>query len=420
LALLLGLGLPRSFLLLDAVLVAVAWWGWRRPGPAPSAVVLWSTAWLLVFGVSYAAFQVGWRVWWPPLAHGPQLLAMLMPAAALAAGWLLPRFGRERLSCWLVAYGSGALLYALLSVALSRTPWWNLAQTFVHDVRVPWGPQPWMNMRSVEQRAFLALALLPVALPLRWRPTGPLAPLALPMLVMAALAAHVAWALQGRIGLAVLVVAALPGVWLLPWPVWRRRLACVLAVTAAVVLGSGRLCDERWWLQLGFLQRLGDAPWGGRLIQFVYRDCRADLVNRFGAVADATAFSPHNVVLDVYNDAGWLPALCLLLALLPVLLLVLQGFWRVLQAEGWNAELALRWSVLAVLMVQWLLQPFFYSDQLMCTLGFLLAGALLAEFNPDTPAGWCSARPSHPGRSPGGPGGCASPAVAPPSEGQPR
>ena len=375
---------------------------------------------MLVFGLSYGAIQIGWGVWWPPRQHGPELVAMLMPAAALAVGWLLPRcVSRRQLSAWIVAYGAGALVYALLCLALSRTPWWNLAQSFVHNVRVPWGAQPWMNMRSVEQRAFVALAWWPVALPwclgaARQRCR------AVPLLVMAALATHAAWAFQGRIGVVVLALASLPGLWCLRGHRWRLGLVAMGSVGVAVGLASGRLCDERGWLQLGFVQRLVQAPWGGRQIAFTYRDCRPELLNRFGALPDAAAFSPHNLVLDVYNDAGWLPALCLLLAVVPLFWVLLRGFWWVLQRQGWTVDLALRWSCVALLVVQWLLQPFWYADQLMCILGFLLAGALLAEFNRDTPGGWRAAMPSHPGRSPQGRDGCATPTAGGRHEDPPR
>ena len=420
LGLLLGLGLPRSFLLLDAVLLALAWLGGRRPGPAPSRLLLWSSGWLLLFGLSYGSIQIGWGVWWPPRQHGPELVAMLMPAAALAVGWFLPRCAsRRQLSAWIVAYGAGALVYALLCLALSRSPWWNVAQSFVHNVRVPWGSQPWMNMRSVEQRAFVALGWWPVALPClwglarqRWR--------AVPLLVMAALAAHAAWAFQGRIGVVVLALASLPGLWSLRRQRWRLGLLAVGSVAVGVGLASGRLCDERGWLQLGFVQRLAQAPWGGRQIAFTYRDCRPELLNRFGPGPDAAAFSPHNLVLDIYNDAGWLPALCVLLAVMPLLWVLLRGFWGVLQRQGWSADLALRWSCVALVVVQWLLQPFWYADQLMCILGFLLAGALLAEFNRDTPGGWSAARPSHPDKSPLNHDGCTNPEAVGLPEDPPR
>jgi hypothetical protein len=104
-------------------------------------------------------------------------------------------------------------------------------------------------------------------------------------------------------------------------------------------------------------------------------------------------------VLDIYNDAGWIPCVCLLMAVVPLLVALLRGFWMSFARDGWDGQLALRWSVLCVLVVEWLAQPFFYTDQLMFSLGFVLAGALLADFNSRSPGGWPVAMPSHRGRS---------------------
>ena len=415
-AALLGLGIPRAFVLLYVVLLGLLWFGRLRSGPKRPLWLQWSTLWLVIFGVAYSVAQVSWGVWTPAQAHLPEIMAVaVLPAAALQAGWMLPRFGSSRLTGLILAYALGALVYALLSLALSRTPWWNLGETFQLNVRVPWGAESVLNMRSVEQRAFPALACLPVALPLLFSRQGRLRGLGLWLLSLALLACHLAWAYQGRIGLVAVGLAFLS--WIVLVPTSRRRLwgvGGIAVATAALALlgsniGSGRPCDERWWLQLGFVQHLVDAPWGGRLIQFSYRDCQPNVWLRFGSMEGASTFSPHSVVLDVWNDAGWPAALSLLLAMLPLLIQVLRGFWRSCQREHqlqsqkqlehgrWPWPLALRWSMVSVLLAEWLLQPFFYSDQLMFSVGFVLAGALLAEFTADTPGDWLVAKPSHRG-----------------------
>ena len=334
-------------------------------------------------------------------AHLPQILAvMVLPAACLAVGGLVGGAGcSRRITGLIVAYGAGALIYAMLSLAASRTPWWNLGQTFELLVRVPWGDPPVTNMRSVEQRAFLALALLPVGVPLLWARRSTSRCWGMALVVMAGLAAHVAWAYHGRIGLAVVLLASLPWLWLLP--AWLARGWTALAAVGVMGLAGWRagLCDERWWLQTTFVQHLAAAPWGGRQIHFIYQDCRPGEVLRFGSFADATSSSPHNVLLDVYNDAGWIPLFCIVLALAPLLICLLRGFRRAFGVHGWSVGLAVRWSACALLGVQWVLQPFLYSDQLMFSLGFVLFGALLAEFTADSPGGWRTARSSRPRRS---------------------
>ena len=401
LALLLGLGVPRAFSLLYVVLAGSAWLAWRRPGPRPSVLLIWSVVWLVLFGVSYAAFQVGWQVWSPPRAFVAEIVAVVvLPAAGLLVGWWLQRFGRPLGSRLILAYMLGALIYALLALALSRSPWWALGQTFPHVLRVPWGPQEWLSTRAVEQRAFLALALLPMGLPLLRDAQLNRRCLGLLSLLMGGLAIHIGWALQGRIGWAVLLLASLPCLCLLTRPLHRWLLALVGGGMVGVAIASGRLCDERWWLVGGFLNHLADAPWGGRLIHFVYHDCKPGVMLQFGSYSGSNAFSPHNVILDIYNDAGLIPFLCLLMAVLPLVATLLRGFWRSFSREGWDWQLALCWSFSSVLLVEWMAQPFFYTDQLMFSIGFILAGEMLAEFSSGSPADWPAARPSHRGTSP--------------------
>jgi hypothetical protein len=87
------------------------------------------------------------------------------------------------------------------------------------------------------------------------------------------------------------------------------------------------------------------------------------------------------------------------LGLAPLTFSLLRGFLKAFRLQGWSAGLAVRWSAFSLLVVQWILQPFMYSDQLMFSLGFVLFGALLAEFTADAPGGWRAAKPSRLRRS---------------------
>jgi hypothetical protein len=381
-ALLLGLGIPKAFSLLYLGLVGAAFWLHRYPGSGASRLLIWSMGWMVLFGLSYAAFQVGWAVWNPPSSYVAEILAVtVLPAAGLWVGWLLHRRGQSFCTALILAYVGGALVYSLASLALSRIPWWNVTETFVHVVRVPWGHPEFLSTRAVEQRAFLSLVLLPIGLTLataqikRCRYLGAL------MLGMAFLAAHVSWAMRGRIGLAALAISLIPLLWLFGRHSIRWIVLLISGFAMAFAIGSGYLCDERPWLVGGFLARLLEAPWGGRLIQYSYADCNPQAINQFGSFPGSSSFTPHNLVLDVYNDAGWIPALCLLIAILPICFSLLVGFWRSISVSGWTWPLALRWSFVSVLVVEWLAQPFLYTDQLMFTVGFVAAGIFLAEFN---------------------------------------
>jgi len=120
------------------------------------------------------------------------------------------------------------------------------------------------------------------------------------------------------------------------------------------------------------------------LIRYSYRDCRYGVLN-FGSFSGSDAFTPHNVILDVYNDAGWIPTLCILLAILPITVALLRGFWIRFVTTEWDWQLAVRWSFFSVLLVEWVVQPLLYTDQLMFSIGFVLVGLLLADFSPFLP-----------------------------------
>ena len=141
----------------------------------------------------------------------------------------------------------------------------DLDQTFDVLIRVPWGPKAWCNVRSVEQRGFLAFALLPVAWALL-RTAPPKWLKALLVVVVAGLGWHVAWATGGRLGYEVLLIASLPcPLWLrLKWQ--KGSALLVAGVAAAVAWGRGWLCDERYALMMGFVRRMSQAIWGGQVV----------------------------------------------------------------------------------------------------------------------------------------------------------
>ena len=383
-ALLLGLGVPKAFSLLYLGLLGAIWLTWRDRGEVPPRHLVWSLIWLGLFGLSYALFQVAWKVWSPPSIYLGEILAIIvLPALGLWSGWLLKRRGQSFCTALILSYLVGALIYSLVSLTISRTPWWNIGETFLHVVRTPWGHPEFLSTRAVEQRAFLSLVLLPVGLPLLWNAKTSRRYVGAGLILMAFLATHVSWALQGRIGLGALALSLIPCLWLLPRAFMRWLIACLSTLVVIIAIGGGHICDERLWLSGGFLVNLQQAPWGGRLIQFSYSDCNPLALNQFGSFEGSSSFTPHNVILDIYNDTGWMPTVCLLAAIVPLFWFVLVGFWRTLSADGWTWPLALRWSFVSVLLVQWLAQPFLYTDQLMFSLGFVVAGILLAEFNGD-------------------------------------
>jgi hypothetical protein len=377
---LLGFAVPRSFLLLYVCFGTVLWMWRSKPTPPLPWLLRWSAAWLLLFGLAYVLMQGVWRVWSLSWAWLPEIAAVvLLPPAALLSGWLLGQWGSRQGSRTMVVYALGCLAYAILCLALSRTPWWNLAQTFDTSIRVPWGPEAWRNVRSVEQRGFLAFALLPVA----WALLGAAPPKrlhALLLVVVAGLGWQVTWATQGRLGYAALLIASVP--WLLVLrPMWLKGIALLVASSAAAMAWArGWLCDERYALMMGFVRRMPQAIWGGRQLDFAYASCAPIRWLQFGTVSGSNASLVHNVVLDVYNDGGIVPFFCLLVAMLPLLWFVMRGFVQDFARSGCSPSWGLRWSLFSVLLIEWIFQPLLYSDQQMFVMSFVFLGFIVAEF----------------------------------------
>jgi len=378
LAALLGLGVPRSFALLSlAVLVVLGCWG-RPKQPQPPRWLLGCAGCLVLFGLSYSISQVLWGVWSPPMAWLKEIINLtLLPAACLLAGWCLGHWAPRQGTRVMLLYILGGLLYVSLALALSRSPWWDLRQSFELLIQVPWGSDGLTNVRSVEQRGFLALGLLPIAVVMASRQRFWLA---LGCGALGLVAMHVGISTQSRIGWAILALACLPLVLLLRSLRPRWLVLGLLGVGTVGAITRGWLCDERFWLVKDFLQAMPSALWGGRQIAFTYQSCPPVTQLRFGSFEGASASLAHSVFLDVYNDVGLLPLLFLLLAVIPLAWKTGRGLVSTFQHGFLTTGLLLRWSLVSLVVVEWLIQPFLYSDQLMFTMAFLFAGYLLAEF----------------------------------------
>lgn len=414
---LIGLHLPRAFMLLYglvALLAGAALWlpVARQSLPRPSRWLLALP--LLLSSLAYGAGMVHWGLWRWPADRFDLINALLLPTLLFLAGLQVPRLGRRFGSALLLAYGAGALVYLLAALAVSRSPWWAVDQLFPQAISTAWGPGSGapLNVRSLEQNAILAMALVPLAIQLllpRWAPPAVIAsaaasapprqlapgragPLAGAVLLVALLGLHGVWSLQGRLGWLALGLAAVPAILALLAKGRRQPLAGIcLALAAIAAAGLGRqqlalragtgwgqgLCDERWSLHLALLSHLGEAPWGGHQLRVAYRLCNGSAAS-FGP-SDATVTIAHNVLLDMYNDVGWLAPLLLLVAILPALVVLLRGFGAAARAHRWDWRVTLGWAWFAVLAMQWLFQPLLYADGLLYYFSFFALAIGVAE-----------------------------------------
>jgi len=390
LAFVLGLNLPRSFSLLTLICAGgLAAWRADLPRLRRHPVVGWPILLLIGFGLIYSIRQLQLEVWiWNGKTLADAATFTVLPSACLALGWLWRQHRQDLRSGQglVAAFAIGGLVYVSLALLLSRQPWWNPAEIFPSGITVPWGDQGMagQNVRSVEQRAYAALAFLPVVPWLLWSRTAGWLIKALASLGLGAWAAYAIWSLNSpKLMACVLCLALLPCLLMLP----SRRaswlaLAGVVSITVWLVQAK-RLCDERWPMQLAFITQIHGHPWGGRQIRFDFEGCPGQGSMTF-APPPSSIHLPHNIFLDQVNDVGLIPALLLLAACSLLLMVLLQRFFRVLRRGSWHPGLALCWSVLCCILTQAMFQPFLYSDRLLFCLTFVFTGAMLAEFSADS------------------------------------
>jgi hypothetical protein len=365
---------------------------------------------LILFSVTYSGSMLFWGFWSWSADRLDVINSLVLPALLFLAGLQVAALGRTWSTRMVLAYTFGSLAYTLVALILAREPWWSWWQIFPDVIQLPWGASPVMNVRSVEQNAFPALLLLPssVLLLSRHRSVGR-GLLGSVFAGVSLLGAHVVWSLNGRLGWLALLCAGLPVLGLTVLGVARsaRSLPSKLSPILAVVLGmffvfvgffrqipgpshniwGQGFCDERLSMFGSILSRLHEAPWGGRLLQVPYVDCYGipllfaahNAPNPVAYTSAGRLSMAHNVFLDIYFNAGFIPCLLLLAAVLPPLVLTLRAFaisWRY-----WDWQDSLRWSAFCLLMCQWLFQPLMYSDSLLYYLSFFVLGLLCFESN---------------------------------------
>ena len=383
---LIGLHLPKAFTLLYAALALLVWRTRKAPPLTPQ--LRWSLGVLVLFSISYCAISVHYGFW---QLGGRDLLdlvsMLLLPAGCV---WIGARAAavltwRQRSWLWL-AYGLGALAYVWIALLHGRVlspdgGWLELwLRRRDNDIAAPWGTDPFVNVRSVEQNAALACAwLLPGLCFLRrfamsW---------ALSCAGVLGCAATVCFG--GRLGLLVVALGGLPVV--LSWMRSQRgqhqmglallsgATAVALALMRFPTLGL-RFYDERFDRFGGFLFSFIRFPWGGNVMKFVAYDRMRSGPMGFDASQGELM---HNVFLDLYVRVGLLPLSLLLLALFPLLLRSLLVLAYVLRQENLQLYGCIAAGFFVCLSVQWLFQPLLYGDGLLFYVGFLVIGTLAGE-----------------------------------------
>ena len=384
---LMGLHLPKAFTAFYALLALLAWRS--RSAAAPDPWLRRGCLLLLLFGLSYSAISVHYGLWRLGGRDLLDLFSMLvLPAAGLWIGACAATQLSWRQMGWLwLAYGLGALLYTWAVLLHGRVlvpggEWLDLLRHRRDSViAVPWGTDPSMNVRSIEQNAALAAAWLVPGAWLLLR--GLQRRLGLVLLVSgwAGLAAVLCF--SGRLGWLVAALGAVPVLVALAVP--RQWWLSALALGTGLLVAlwprlRSRLYDERFDRFAGFFPAAPSFPWGGNQLHFQAFDQQRQVLMQFDARQGELM---HNVLFDIYVRVGWLPLVLLLLALLPLLLRALPNLAAALRQSGpqggEQAGALIAAGVLVCLTVQWLFQPLIYGDGLLFYLGFVLLGYLAAK-----------------------------------------
>lgn len=385
-AITLGLNLPKTF----SGLVILFFWTVLRyrcdlREILASRATVYASVLLVLFGISYSFRQLQLEVWPFSFRALPDLVCYsLMPAWALIAGRLLGhRFGQRMVSAVIIGFAFGGLLYVLLSVLISHVPWYNIFQKFPSSITMPWsdhGISP-ENVRSVEQRAYLALLLLPVAMSgnQKFILTDFVKQKNVTIyLLLSALAAYSLWSLNGRLGFVALAVGFAPWGFIQFANLTNRKKFFIIAFVCSLIvilMHMGALCDERFPMQAEFIRHIPSYPWGGRQIEFAFTSCPGQPASSFAEVAHLA----HNIFLDVINDVGIIPCAFLLLSSMILLHKIVPIWITAVSDSAWTFDLSLRYAVFVVIVLQSLFQPFLYSDQAMYTISYCYTGILLSE-----------------------------------------
>lgn len=399
LSLLVGLHPPRAFALLYLLAALLLLRIWRQSSMDLRA--RWPLLLLTVlFSISYSMGMLLWNQWTWSEDRADLVNALILPVLLMTCGFAAGGRNWKLPTRILVGYAIGALIFAVLTLAVNRDPWWNVTQSFEISVLPPWGTATSVNVRSVEQNAMPSLLLLPVSVValVQARALGRRPAAAWLGLPLGLLGLHCIASFQGSLGMVVLVLAIVPWIGialhqlagLRPrfWPLavlagaisavaiaWPRLLPKVAPQTG---WGQG-LCDERFSLFVEILKHAGRAPWGGRQLEVPFQNCdgsRLTLAMEGGNVSMA-----HNVVLDVFLDVGLIPSLLLISVMFSLLLPVLRGFIQAWRRRAWDWTIGLQWGWLVLLGCQWSFQPLISSDRLLYYFSFFVLAMMAAQLN---------------------------------------
>lgn len=350
---------------------------------------------VLIFSLTYSLAMLHFGFWALKSRDMPDLVSsVLLPNGMLWWGIYLTRRNLFLLNICLFCYSIGALIF--LSFALFKTSGvnWFAPRLDPASLFMPWGVQPSMNVRSVEQNGILGIVLLPLSL--------------------YSFVCH-----RRRVGLLFLFISlvALLGVlplangrlWILSILIASWPFLCFILVESSLVfpalLGKVRhnsafiapilafvcylfwhyrssFCDERLFLFKEAFVRWKSLFQGGRSLTYAFDLCggAGSSILSLSNAPGARVLMLHSVPLDVLASVGLLAALPMFVFLIIATLRYLRFALYWLCRDVYKCisfQMFYIWSFIAVLLPQWLFQPLQYGDGLLYYLSYALLAVIV-------------------------------------------
>jgi hypothetical protein len=318
--------------------------------------------------------------------------AFVLPTACLWWGAIWARRDFRLFVCCLLSYSMGGLIFLVAALLRTKGLSWFEPYTDPGSLLMAWGSQASMNVRSIEQNGILALVWAPVGLMLllgrrKWLASLILLASLIGLLSVLPLA-------HGRLWIVSLAIACWPSVATIYIRIWHRIKVLdypllflfglsFIAVTFSYIWPYRRsFCDERFGMYYQALQHWPQLIAGGRTLTFKVLYCDGHTLGSVSTLPESSAdiSMMHSVPFDIVSTIGLLPSLPIIIVLFLAAASFLSYtiYWLKHDVEpAATSDLYLFWTVLSVMVPQWLFQPLIYGDGLLYYLSYCTLGALL-------------------------------------------
>lgn len=399
---LIGAHVPKAFSLLYLALLAtwlIAVFVDSKPlTPLPDnqlRLIRSVQVFVLFFSLTYPLTMLHFGFWALKSSDIPDLVSsVLLPNGMLWWGIYLTRRNLFLFNICLFCYSIGALIFLAFALFQTSGFYWFAPRLDPGSLFMPWGVQPSMNVRSVEQNGILCVVLLPLSLYSFVSHRRRIGLLFLFISLVALLG--VLPLAHGRLWILSILIAFWPCLCFIlvqssfVFPAFlgklRHKSAFIAPALAFVtyVLWHYRIsfCDERLFMFKEAFVRWKSLFQGGRSLTFTFDLCGGvgSALLSLSNVPGAEVLMLHSVPLDVLASVGLFAAFPMFVFLIIAILRYLRFALYWLSRDVYNGksfQMFYIWSFIAALFPQWLFQPLQYGDGLLYYLSYALLAAIV-------------------------------------------